>query len=335
MKKYVALIVCSVLLIIAMLMGSATQSDVILGRGNGIDARVATVEQFVDVLDFFTNYKIKSTDSASVEDGVSTFASKKEESKYTSATFYNKSKMTSNYSSSFSGASSTTNLVFNRELTIYLTETSAYYDSIGKVMQSSTQTYQGETKSYSSYMDFDMEIYMSAKKCYIKFNKFDMFASGDGASSNENIIKPEMLGKWFDGDEIGSEFLAINQQNYAILEDLGDYFEDYRLSNFNESNGVYKLKQEYLQEVFAVVFGVPETDDMKGEFSLNLSNKVRPTVSIVQSYSASNYNDGQSVSNSAYSQNNMVFSNINNTVINFKATNIYDLEDYIDMEDFE
>ncbi len=340
MKKYISLIICSVLLVIAMVMGSPAKADVVSGRGNGNDTRVTTVEQFVDVLDFFNNYEIKSVGDESSQTEGSGFASSLDDliggnndAIYTSATFYNKSRATSDQRYSYEGMSSESHATQTRELTIYLTKTSAFYHSVGAVMQNGTSTSSGgETERYSMVMDFDMEIYMTAKVCYIKFNKFDMTASGDDVE-NENFVTSNMLGKWFDAGELGVYFLQINAQNYEILGDIGDYFDEFKLSNFNQSNNVYTLREDYIQEVFSMIFGMSFPDDVRGSFSLNLSNKVRPTMSLIQAYSLNEYESGYSINASSYAENNMVFKNINNTVVQFKANRIYDLKDYVDEED--
>lgn len=57
MKKYVSLIICLVILVIAIVIGEFETSDVVCGRGNGQDSKVNTIEQFSDILGFLKENK--------------------------------------------------------------------------------------------------------------------------------------------------------------------------------------------------------------------------------------------------------------------------------------
>ncbi len=335
MKKYITPIVCSVLLIISLLMGAPSDTSIVSGKGNGTDSQVKTIDQFVDVLEFFNNFKLESDDNSSAQVAGGTYSAGSAEenlAKYTSATFYNKSRASSSYSASYSGKSYSSNSKYTRELTIYLTKTAAYYKSVGIIMQNGSSSTDGGTESYSNYVDFDLDIYITTKTSYVKFNKFDITSSGDGATS-ENFVTPEMLGKWFDASEIAEEMLELNEENYEILYDMGLYFERNKLTHFTQTNGVYTLNKDYLQDVFSDIFDTSFPEDGRGSFSVNLSNSVKPSINFVMSTTA-NSNSTYSVYSTAYSENNMVFSNINNTIIRFNPSRVYDIEDFINEEDW-
>lgn len=338
MKKYISLIVCSVLLAIAVIAGTPKNSDVIYGRGNGQDYKVNTIEQFAEVLDFFKDYQLVSSNEKSAKSGISGFDSSADEDSteskkdYTSATFYNKSRGAINYSYSYSGMSSSSKTTFMRELTIYFTQTAVYYKSVGTVMSKSSYSSGDESESVSSIMDFDIDIYMTAEHCYIKFNKFNMSVSGSD-DEDGNFVTTDMLDKWFDAGEIAEYFLEINESNYEILSSINDYFEENKFSNFKQSNSVYTLKDDAIKSFFSFILGTSVPDKVKGTFKVNLSTKARPTVTLISSYGDSQENGDVSASGSSYSEDNIAFSNINNTIIQFKANKIYDLNDYLDEED--
>lgn len=328
MKKYISLIVCTVLLITALVMGSPADTGVSYGRGKGNDAKVTSVGQFVDVLEFFNNYEMASEQAQAENSGYASLPVQK--TQYTSATFYNKSRTTEEYHRYNGGSSYTMNSSMDRELTIALTKTSAYYKSVGLVMSNRSVSDGDGSESATYIFDFDMDIYVTAGKCYIKLSKFDMMAVEDGEEQEISPFKSNICGKWVDAGEMAEYLLAINEENYAFLGRMGEYFDSYKAENFNISNGVYTIKENKLKEAFAIIFGATMPEEMKGDFVLNLSNSVRPTVKLTQSYKYSE--DDYSLSQTAYSENNIAFFNINNTVVEFTAQNIYDVEEFINEE---
>jgi hypothetical protein len=320
MRKYISLIVCVVLLVIAMVMGRPESSNVTIGAGNGKPETIATAEEFVDVLDFFESFEFKTSSSAEAG-GVTGFATKQDSSeKYTSATFYNKSKGTVNMSQGGYGANST----FSRELTIYLTETAAYYKSVGVVMTKSTS----EEYKTSLRLNFDFEMYITTNLCLVKFERFDIGATGEGTEDvPTDLFKPSMMRKWISSEELGEIFMYVNQENYALLGEIGDYFEDYKFTKFTKNGDVYKINEEFFGDAMDIIFGdIPAPEDIKGNFVVDLSAKTNPRIKMTMSYS----DIFSEISMSAYEENYISFSNINNTVIKFNvdAKNIYHLDDF-------
>ncbi len=320
MKKYISLIVCSVLLIFALVLGAPAKEVVVAGRGSGSDSRVTTVEQFVDVLDFFSNYEVQVPGVSAHSDASGYAASQQDEQIYTSATFYNKSKATVNSTSSYEGMTQSMSSNYTREMSIYLTKTAALYHSVGVVLTSGTVIAEGETESYSMMFDFDMYIYFNAEDCFVRFQKWDVTASGEDVSSID-FVKSDMIGKWYNAGVLGGELLAINGENYELLGGIGDYFEEYKLTKFNQSGKVYTLKDEHLYEVFSLIFGNQFPEDVRGGFTLNLSNRVQPTMTIHQAYSNSDGENGYFSTITSYAENNIKFSNINNTMIDSSKIN--------------
>lgn len=349
MKRYVSLAICAVLLIVAIVISAPEKVDVVFGKGSGQDTKVSTIEQFAEVLDFFNNYQLK----ASTEKSVRVMSEQDQEqneddsplgnldsddvpaSAYTSATFYNKSRGSSEYSYSGNQYSNFSRSVFTRELTIYLMQTAAYYKSVGSIMSRNWQTADGDTESVSSVFDFDFDIYMTAEVCYVKINKFAI--TGDSMSDFEDADLDSfalMTGKWVDMGEYAELLLEINAANYASLGSINNYFEKNKFSNFTQSNGVYTIKENHLNEFFSFVFGVDFPSDGRGVFKINLSNKIRPSIFLSSSYELDqSTNSGYNIKATAYSENNIAFSNINNTVVRFNADRVYEIADFVDEED--
>ena len=338
MKKYISLIVCAVLLLFAFISQVPEQQDVISGRGNGVDSKVTSAQELADVLNYFNNYEMKPIEEATVEQNNGLFnveqeldgeEDKETKQKYTSATFYNKSKSSIDYFMSDDNSSIKQTATMTRELTANFTETAALYHSVGKIMQRQTITTFGEqieTETQSMLFDFDVDVYVTTQVCCVKFNKFDIMGmEGDDSVPN---ITANMLNIWFDANEIGEEMLDINQVNLDILGGMGDYFEEYKFSKFKQNNKNYVLEKSYTQEVFSILFDISFPEDVRGEFTVNLADEAQPKIRLIQSYS-----DAAGTNRtSSYAENNIIISYINNTVIDSSRLpkNPQKIEDYLD-----
>ncbi len=335
MKKYIALIICTILLVFNVITGATADDNVIAGRGKGKDSEVTTAKELANVLNYFGQYQIGGGATLGVDDQL--FASSDSSGKeYDSATFYNKSKQTSDYYVSYHGGDSsytrTSKSSMTRELTINFTEDAVLYHSVGLLMERSSHSSQGETETTSNYFEFDMYIYITEDECYIKFNKFDYETSEEGAYIPN--ITPNMLNKWFETEQLGFMFVSINEENLEMLGELGDYFDEYKFTKFRKTNKSYTLESIYFQEVFSAMFGIALPEDIRGEFTVNLAEETSPKIRIIQSYTDDMYEDGVSANQSSYAENNIVFSYINNTVIDASGLPRHTpvLEDYIEEE---
>ena len=317
MKKFISLIICAVLLIAAFISDVPNSAEIIAGRGKGVDSKVTNAQEFANVLNYFNEYKMKP-----VQDGIAkqenNFYSaetdeKEEKEEYTSATFYNKSKVYSEIYTTNNKGSVRQTTTFTRELTINFTETAAYYHSVGQIMEKQTihretTDRQEITEKESMTFDFDMDIYVTTQICYVKFNKFDRV----GATEDDSIpnISVNMLNTWFSVEgEISEEMLSLNQENLDILGGIGDFFNEFEFSRFKQNNKKYVLEDKYIQEFFKILSWIfPK--EVRGEFTVNLRDETQPKMRIIESYGLT----GDSIATS-YAENNIIFSYINNTVI--------------------
>ena len=311
MKKYISLLVCFVLIVFAFITSTPTKMENIAGEGNGENSRVSNAEQLVDVLEFFGSYEIKDVDEQNNQfenKGFSLFGNNiSEEDEYTSVTFYNKSKGASNYRYSKDGVSLNNKVSFMRELTVNFTQTAALYHSVGEMMNYESFVNKDNEQNFNSFVyNFDIEIYITTKVCYIKFNKFDITGlEGDNSVPNVPI---DALNMWLNASVGAEDLLELNKENLDILDSIHDYFKEYKFSRFNQTNKVYSIGKDYLVEAFSIIFNTSFPEKVRGDFSVNLANETRPKINIVQSYTGDNYSH-------QYVENNIVFSYINNTVI--------------------
>ncbi len=330
MKKYISLIVCAVLLIVAFAIGTPAKTGIIAGAGDGKGSHINTVEQFVDVIDFFENYELTSSGVTAQTEGTG-YSATNSQSAYNSATFYNKSRATVNSYTSRDSYSYSSNSNYTREMTIYLTQGAALYHSVGVILSNTSVNSSGESKDVVMTFDFDMHIYFTADSCLVYFAKWNVTSSDADVTSAYNFVKPSMLNKWYDAGVLGEMLLSVNEENYEVLGAIGDYFDEYKTSKFKTSGKVYTLEDDYVYEVFSLMFGTSYPEDVRGGFTLNLSDSFRPTLSMTEAYSMSNFESSYSYEITAYSENNMVFSNINNTVINASQIKLSgNLEDLVE-----
>ncbi len=320
MKKFISLIICAVLLIVAFISDVPNSAEIIAGRGKGVDSEVTNAQEFANVLNYFNEYKMKP-----VQDGIAkqnndffsieTNEKQEENEEYTSATFYNKSKAYSEIYTTNNKGSVRQTTTFTRELTINFTETAAYYHSVGLVMQKQT-IYQNEpvreSKIESGIFDFDVDVYITTQNCWVKFNKFDVMGMEDDSIPN---VSANMLNIWFDAsNEFCEMVLRLNQVNLDILGSIGEFFNEFKFSKFKQNNKYYTLEEKYLPK------------DMRGEFTVNLRDETQPKMRIIQSYSST-----ENSSATSYAENNIIFSYINNTIIDASRLpkNPQKMEDYL------
>ena len=339
--KYVSIIICLVLLVTAIVfIPKDLNSGIIAGSGNGKNEKLEEPEDVLELLAC-----ISETESVA---RAANARSKRGD--YESATIHESAYLTMSssssyyeehydyygnyYSSYYSSASSTT---LSRELSIYMTEDASYYHSIGQITSSSSYDSPENDEDYDNqmYYNFDIEIYLNHDddEMFIKFNRWDMFGTGEYL-----IISEEIKGKWvsFDSSLYGAVGF-IDEANRSSLSTIGTIIS-MALSEdlFDENKDQYTLSKKDLKELYG-------TDNMyKGDFTLNLSDPERPTISFDIDVTNESDNDGNGTSqyyNKTVTNLEYVFENINNTVVEMsKSVDVIeidedDFEDYFIIED--
>lgn len=320
MKKYISLIICSVFIVIACFIGAFETSDVVCGSGNGRDYSVSTIEQFFDVLAFFNDNEKTSTiekkNESRLKRLVRSMADSTESSAFSSVTLYDKAKLVMSVSGGVYDLSATATGY------TYLTQTETYVKQQGTILQKTN------TSSVIA-VDIDFELYINNEEVYVKYNKYDYSASGE-ADDNFNNYIDYLLDKWFLYDVEGGNqpFLEFNSQFKNCYEALGTYFHAYT-SNFKKSSNVYTVKDEFLNDLLCYVYNVESDNINNGELEINLSNKTKPSLKICTSCDYEIDGGKHSEDVTYYVEQYTVFSNINNTVIQFNPDKKYSLTEYM------
>ena len=354
--KYVSIFICVVLIIVSIcLIPGSTSSDVTAGMGNGVNKELNHPEDIQALLSYISNENSETMDNNSTygvsvlgyedseksnDDNAKSKSTKKQI--YRSVTIHENAYITSSSNSSAYVESGTyyssANSTMNRQLSIYMTEKSSYYHSIGQISSSSSYDAPAfendKDKQSSAYASFDLEIFFDSKSgdVFIKFNKWNMVST-----SQTVIISNEILGRWvkFDGNAFDALDLldSMNRSSLSLIGNIITMAIDDDM--FNENKNSYSISKKDFKEIL-------ETDDLKtGEFIVDMSNAERPIVKMTASVSTSNKDDNNSskYSANAYTKLEYVFENINNTIVEMdKNADILeidedDVEDYIIIED--
>ncbi len=318
MKKYVSIIVCAILIGLSIFLSVDTEK-VSYGAGNGVNAKINSVDEVADVLQSFVNggTTLTSLTSNNEEDDNS--------KKYTSATFVFETSAKVGISQSSSKSSSSANIKLDKTMTCYFTETSSYYIIDAVIRNSSSSWYDTESSSSSSNIKMKMELYMSDETIYIRFKEFTLATRTTYKETNSKInnFKP-ILNKWFDftGFSEGDSILEVNEDNYKIMSTIGKYVRNYKEEGFTKSGGVYNLKEDNVvklcNEIFKIVGGSSLGDELDDKyFTLNMSNVENPIMELFYAYDNEESGQGLSYSVNCAEKTKMSIKNINNTVAEF------------------
>lgn len=245
---------------------------------------------------------------------------KKKKSKYTSATM--------NIETNVSAQTQYGTASGSRSMTVYITETATFYRTKGEVTSSSS--YNG----YRSAADavFDMEIVQSGEKSYFCFREFSSSyssSSSKGYSNGSLQIRGEYRGVWIEMPQsvLGS-VASIDSENREGLEMMGEIIEMLTVTGeIDEYNKVIEINEDEYVRLYNKVnesnMSVPKGTDIT--YKIDLSSAMTPSIflSLTQV-------DEDNAANKAIATEIITFSNINNTVVNFKDS---DVEAVIDEED--
>ena len=210
MKNKIINLSVAVALIIVCIFTFITSGDYsIAGAGNGKNARVKTIEEFAEVLEFLDpnnrTSRVALASSLDIDDYNYT-------PKYTSATVRVtssiKAKSSSTNSRLTNGVTSSTQTL-ERELTCYVTEEATYYESKGVSNVRIYYDYE-ETKEI---VTFDMDIMVTKENCFINFHEFSCVTEKGSVA-----IKAENKDKWINMPYVVVEsFIDIDLENREVF----------------------------------------------------------------------------------------------------------------------
>lgn len=220
------------------------------------------------------------------------------------------------------------------ELTCYFTRKAAYYEyrsvSSSTITRNNAGKSGSETKTYCSFEKYDVDVYVTNKRCYIKINDYSV-ASDFGSK----FINAEYTNKWI-------------EMPYSLVSSLVDY--EYLLDTYIkdfESMFEYLIEEDKISKKDKSVsfneneLGMEgEGDDYKAELSIDLNNATRPHISMSASYDNTEKhkfeNINLTIKNKVKSATDIVISNVNNTEIDWELSGLMsdlEVETYEDLED--
>ena len=294
MKKNISLIICAVLIFLSVVVGFIDNEQVVVGAGNGKNAKITTSNQVIDLLSFISDNDYSSNTAHNSSSGLSLSLlsqnTGEEKEEYTSVTFGNSSNTYMSYETGYSNV----RYSLERQLTVYMTKTNAYYESKGFLRQTITSENDTQRISYR----FDANAYFDAEHVLFRFNELQV--SGVSFAETELIV-----GKWIDFSSEGDGLLDVNMANYEILRRIKDYIDEKLDTNFTKKGNVYKLNDGMgdALSIFGINVDVDDEEYINFDFVINLSQKTRPTMDLILK------------SQPITSMENLVFYNINNTVV--------------------
>lgn len=341
-KKIIAFVACAVLIIAAIVLGYG-KTEVYVGRGNGTDAKVTTIDELDDVFD-----SIAYLESGFGGASASTYADGQQEEQspayHTSVTvtetseiYYNQKVSMDNpltgkyYSENTSSA--------NRKLTLYLTPDANYYVSEGEIVSSTYVSSSGEDEEDTerrtrTYLNFKINIYISTEKVMLKIDRLSYTTSGDTESDESEFeffdVFNRHLGTWIDCSsvpEVMLAFIQLNSQNADTLTEIGDLIKENtqgEQSGFIKEGDIYTLDEEIIKEFFGASTVGDEFFD--GSFIIDLSAAERPSLNYDVKVDVK---DEENTGNASYAylSDGIIFENIDNTRVSLGEVDTVDIQD--------
>lgn len=325
MKRTILLIVSFVLITATII---ATQfeahTSIIAGAGNGVDKKINNLDQLEEVFDYISSGNM---DMAFSDDGdMGAMAAAKElvaskSGKYDSLTFFEET--TGSSLSETSGVYTSTNK-YNRRMTIYMTDDGMYYISQGMI-KSSYVDKKEPSNSYEMNFIFDWELYfdLDHEDVYAKFNVFNITKDDD-----EMVDVSDILGEWVRFESSGSVsmlFSMVNEMNMDGFSYMSMLINGGK-EEFKNNGDIYTIDMDLIPDSnsnndtsFVVSLANPTSPTM----SLKINENVHETQeSYYEYYPTTYYIDYEIKLN-----DNVVISNINNTVIDVDLSDAERLSD--------
>ncbi len=336
MKKFTAQIICAILIVFSIALILPQSLMVKVGRGNKADAKIENIEEFSELLNFVSGSRDVDTNVSAKSSEISLFADEKEEilnnqksNKYQSVTIYDTMSALSSseyyYSTDDETIRQKATSNIERYLTIFLTENSSYYSSIGKMIY---YNYENSSKKDNKEVDyaicFDIEVYFDENRVLCKFNRMDFAQKSSSIEEKEQTddFNKDWLGKWieFDSNEEIDDLTGVDVLNRQKLSRIGKYFRENENSNFLKEGALYTIKKEFALEMFSYILSSSLPEEGKYNFSVDFSNEIKPSTIFQYEYSDfyennnSRYKENQKISGKSIE--NISFTNINNTICN-------------------
>lgn len=332
-KKLAYLIVAFSLILTGVISFSLKGTGSIAGSGLGTGKQIEKIEDYLELSDYVGTLGLGFN-----EDG---------NSKFKSATLHVNSSSSTNYESSnseYTYGTISEKGEYEEDVTVHITSKAVYM----KLHHSSYWTekreveeddYRTVEKRYSGFVRYNVEVYFTAKKCYIKVNDYNI-----SSNTYSQVIKAEYTGKWIEmSEDIFDRF--INRLN--ALNDIGGIYEilfrGIENDVIDEDDTSVSLNESDAAELLGIED--EEIDDYNIDFSVDLSDKYRPHASLGVSLDSTESMDhptdnGFNVENVEIKTRgkgvcDLTIYDINNTEINWNGSDVIDKISVDSYEEFE
>ncbi len=339
--KRIIVCIVSLALLAAAIYTAKIPQPISYGKGNGVNAKVESLEELHGVLQSIENISFYPQ-AAALADPVS------EAAEHTSVTVIitddQNAAQTYSRSTESISSNSSSNVAFQRELQIAIAEDAVYYSTTGKMItesasRSQTQLQSGSvtvTESVKNFFDFSFDIYLSADQLLIKAERLNgsysrSYSYTNSADPSQNKTEEEKdtlyddevydalsgnLGKWIDCRDHAvflSELLSLNEENMDSLLAIGQLIEkasDGTQPLFEQEGDRYILREEELLQLFGVS---ADSVDFNGGLTVDLSQSDAPLIQLNGKSKTSADTQGTKATSNANCT--FLFKNIDNTVI--------------------
>ena len=362
MKKFVALIVCCVMLVVALVFDPGVMTNKLsVGAGNGTSVEIENLDDLYNVIEAVYDGDLLSMS----EDYELLASSKAKKKKISSITLEISTRENSHRSSnsSYSNSSSNSNSTdkYNTESTVYITKDSIFITTKGSVhyqsysYTSSSSDYNdmygnyyssssSSSTNYNSSTNFDMDIYIEDDDtALVRFRYFfteyekttessyrpynGSYETDKDTDNYSAYVDFEYLNQWIKVPvDVALDLLGETdlEDSIEMLEDYADIIESDELKK--KSDGVYTYTDKDDNDYY---------DRYKLEIKCDFSTGTAPSLESVVDYSYDSYNSGSGYSSSSSygsrdASNLIVISNINNTKVdldNIKPDHSFKNED--------
>ncbi len=331
-KRSICLGICLILIIVACIVGY-DWNRISAGAGGGSNAEIASLNSMGNMLEDFSP-RLSGYDYNQLRydtDGESEDEEQQKRKKYKSVTMYERTSVYANVTIDKGHREDFSTTTIQREMYIYITENATFYKSICTIASDAAvmgKNDEGEEKLKKSYSNtaIDMELYISKDRFLLRFNKLKTSVNGKSITGCDRII-----GKWGDfsddtsvGRAVVSALGAANNNNFRVLNIMGNYISSYIDDGFSKDGDSYVMKKDTFKSFASRLLsinGVSSSyldDGFSGEFALDLGNAERPTISLEfrneYEHERTDFND-QDIESSVSEFDVFEFYNINNTVI--------------------
>lgn len=309
-KRITYLLVAIALIVTSMVSFNMKGAGTIAHAGNGTGMDVGNMETLVDVAEFIGGGNVTSS------------------SMYRSATVHINTSSKSDYSSSnpdVTGGVKNKKSATESEVTYYLTPNGVYIEAQGVSFSTSVVNVEEtgkatEQKRVTSLTRYNVNIYFSPNKCYIKINDYN-----EVSKYSSTVVNAEYMNKWVEvpygniSDLFNIES-SVKSSLYDIIDTIEELIDAGKLSETDKS-------ASFNESEFAEIYGSSiDPDDYTIEFDVDLNDKKHSYISFVtasdisDTYSWTNQNGYENSSN-VHSQSksviDIVISNVNNTTIDW------------------